>query len=486
MGCTVGSKYAEDGGDMILSDELRLSVSEIRKLKNYLLKNCPKAIDTYTFSDFECVDRSILFRKILGFYDINMSGKLSFCQFTCSIWCFLSLNATALDSFLFDLYDEDSTGELNIAEVKHMMRDVHQKKYDNADVQINLRKLEEGRQKQTLISRDQFLQWLEDCPYVITPVLSLFSHARSVIVGCDFWEMLEARRMEEENVRPSDGDRMYRIRTQLRMRDFHNKLCQQLSAQDGTNASLTAGHVQQRNEMRADKLITVSPNGPRLRSRSNSDGEVDNVDHLVACEKGGFLKLKPKPLSRANSLTKPNPNSGKEKPGLLSRTNSLADESRSLMSDVASVISGAGAFLSKQNSKVFSVSDINFEDDQPTPEQQETVIQGGAFSSSKNAVHPAPNGPTGFDFLEAVRRKLEQDLNAPSSAVLKQLECSEPSSPAISGERCCMGGDVIEDYMSDISEDSGTEDRWQVQTKPRAIVRRHNSFSAPVGLTTME
>ena len=57
--------------------------------------------------------------------DEDHSGTVDFREFVIALWNYCTLGRPALTLFCFDLYDEDSSGTLEVGEMRTLLRDVY-------------------------------------------------------------------------------------------------------------------------------------------------------------------------------------------------------------------------------------------------------------------------------------------------------------------------------------------------------------------------
>ncbi len=76
------------------------------------------------------LDKTNFTKSVFLLFDRDGSGELDFREFVFSVWNFCTLTKHTLDLFLFDLYDGDKTGILNLAEIHRMLADMYGDKYE--------------------------------------------------------------------------------------------------------------------------------------------------------------------------------------------------------------------------------------------------------------------------------------------------------------------------------------------------------------------
>ena len=77
------------------------------------------------FYSYEQITRvsNLLFVQVFSIFDGDGNGQIDFKEFVLALWNFCACSDSALRIFAFDLYDNDTSGKLEIEEVEHMLRD---------------------------------------------------------------------------------------------------------------------------------------------------------------------------------------------------------------------------------------------------------------------------------------------------------------------------------------------------------------------------
>lgn len=134
MGCCCGSGIEKKIPPDWLAQfkALQLSRSELTKFFNTykrIDRDKKGSIELQELLDFLDVENTSFTNRAFSVFDSNGSGKIDFREFVLSLWNYCTLTKATLDIFTFDLYDEDSSGELGMKEVLQMVEDLYGKKF---------------------------------------------------------------------------------------------------------------------------------------------------------------------------------------------------------------------------------------------------------------------------------------------------------------------------------------------------------------------
>ncbi len=134
MGCCCGTNIEKKIPPDWLAQfqALRLSRSELTKFFNTykrIDRDKKGSIELQELLNFLDIENTSFTNRAFSIFDANASGKIDFREFILSLWNYCTLTKATLDIFTFDLYDEDSSGELGHKEVVQMVEDLYGKKF---------------------------------------------------------------------------------------------------------------------------------------------------------------------------------------------------------------------------------------------------------------------------------------------------------------------------------------------------------------------
>jgi Ca2+-binding EF-hand superfamily protein len=162
------------------------------------------SVDVLSYLNMQPDEFSI---KLLAPFDMENIGTLTFCEFTCALWNFLSLDSRNLPSFLFHLFDNERLFILNNSQIKSALKLIHQK---SASDRIILKKLMDELQDLTPITRPIFRKYCQRNPFLCQPVVSLQLLMRKNVFGEIFWAGLCRRRLGDTTL--LEADSLFKIR----------------------------------------------------------------------------------------------------------------------------------------------------------------------------------------------------------------------------------------------------------------------------------
>lgn len=200
MGCTSAKFVVQldvPGQDRIAEEvfsKLLLTPSEINSFYGVFLqmkKTSEPYVHRSEIASYFKIEEGDLTNRIFDLFAYK-SGKLDFCQFLCTMWNFLSIDAQDLSSFAFILFDHDNSQTLAHQEIVKLIETIHKKKcHENAAVAQLCEEI-------ALISRNitlkQFLTYTKVHPSLCGPLAALQFSMRKTMLGDRFWSILQARR----------------------------------------------------------------------------------------------------------------------------------------------------------------------------------------------------------------------------------------------------------------------------------------------------
>jgi hypothetical protein len=111
---------------------------------------------------------------------------------------FLALTDKDLAQFLYNLFDTDRSGSLDVAEVKSIISTVHQKLLNGGRNPVN-RLLDDLSKKDHRMTCDEFVAWTKTNPSLLEPIFHLHLNLRNQLIGDNFWQSLQVRRYASGN-----------------------------------------------------------------------------------------------------------------------------------------------------------------------------------------------------------------------------------------------------------------------------------------------
>jgi hypothetical protein len=110
---------------------------------------------------------------------------------------FLALIDTDLAQFLYNLFDSDRSGALDVTEVKSIIATVHQKLLNGRNPIQRL--LEDLSKKDHRMTSEEFVSWTKTNPSLLEPIFHLHLDLRNQLIGNNFWQTIQTRRYAAGN-----------------------------------------------------------------------------------------------------------------------------------------------------------------------------------------------------------------------------------------------------------------------------------------------
>ena len=110
---------------------------------------------------------------------------------------FLALTDNDLAQFIYNLFDSDHSGSLDVSEVKDIISTVHQKLLNGRNP-VN-RLLDDLSKKNHRMTSEEFVTWTKSNPSLLEPIFQLHLGLRNQLLGVNFWQTLQVRRYASGN-----------------------------------------------------------------------------------------------------------------------------------------------------------------------------------------------------------------------------------------------------------------------------------------------
>merc|ERR1711988_1112528 len=90
------------------------------------------AVSCDEFLNYFSVDQTRAFaQRIFSMLAVDKTGEIDFMEFVICIWNLCTLTSDTVGKFLFELYDDDDSGEIEFNELAVMMSDMMGRRTDN-------------------------------------------------------------------------------------------------------------------------------------------------------------------------------------------------------------------------------------------------------------------------------------------------------------------------------------------------------------------
>ena len=179
--------------------KLEMTVEEVRNMLQVFDKidaNQSNFIDIDEFCKYFKLERSIFVDRCFSIMDTDGNGEIDFLEFVVCVWNYCSFDIPALSKFAFDLFDKDSSGVLEMSEVKHLISEVYGEDALNANkaLQNTIDSLCEWDQADVpwLIFND----WVRKQPIIMFPAFQVQQALRKGVLGAKFWTKENEKRIK--------------------------------------------------------------------------------------------------------------------------------------------------------------------------------------------------------------------------------------------------------------------------------------------------
>ncbi|CAE7228529.1 CNB1 [Symbiodinium sp. KB8] len=134
-------------------------------------------------------------RRLTNRENDDASGEISFREFVVCLWNYLSLDIKSLMRFCFDLFDQDLSGYLDIAEMHELLREVYGDSFEtNGRLKHLMEELDangDGR-----LSFEEFKGMNLAYPSMLFPAFRIQQLMRDKVFGAAFWNVALKNRIK--------------------------------------------------------------------------------------------------------------------------------------------------------------------------------------------------------------------------------------------------------------------------------------------------
>jgi hypothetical protein len=160
-------------------------------------------ISTYDVIRYYKLENTPCNNLIFSHLKINYSTKLSFIEFVIILWNFLTLTKQDMKYFILSIYNINSEYHTNNNILMHLLNNIHNSNYNVEDCKNNISHFHysdyiESHQNLMLTDNNETKENITDSDtfdgQILSPLLDLQKHMRSVILGNHRWLQLCADR----------------------------------------------------------------------------------------------------------------------------------------------------------------------------------------------------------------------------------------------------------------------------------------------------
>ena len=151
-------------------------------------------IDYMEMLSFLDIERTPFSKRVFTMFDEDGSGKLDFKEFVMSLWNYCTLGKDTLILFAFDIYDKDSSGEIEGKEVHQMLNEIYGKNYKNNTQALQIAK--EIDVKLGDVDIEELKSFSRTHPALLFPAFNMQFTLQKGTLGESFWKYYSTRRIE--------------------------------------------------------------------------------------------------------------------------------------------------------------------------------------------------------------------------------------------------------------------------------------------------
>ena len=178
-------------------DALQFKEQDIGRLyRIYNLIDADKSglIDYVEMLTYLSIERTAFSKRVFTMFDDDGSGKLDFREFVMSLWNYCTLSKDTLVVFTFDIYDRDSSGEIEAKEVQQMLKEIYGKTFKNNTQAKQI--ANEIDVKLGDVDIEEFKEFARTHPALLFPAFLMQMTLHKGTLGESFWKYYSTRRIE--------------------------------------------------------------------------------------------------------------------------------------------------------------------------------------------------------------------------------------------------------------------------------------------------
>ncbi len=173
-------------------DKLGMDDTECKKFYKYFEKvdeDLSGEVDLDEFFEYFDLDFSGWAQQAFKCMDVDQTqgsaNSLDFGEFMAGLYNYCTLSKTALEKFAFDLFDDDSSGNIEVAEIRTLAKLVYGKRYSEKDLDKVLAKFDKDANGSLDLSEFHLL--CRRHTYFLFPAFELQRKLQTKIIGSNYW-----------------------------------------------------------------------------------------------------------------------------------------------------------------------------------------------------------------------------------------------------------------------------------------------------------
>ena len=170
---------------------------------NEIDKDSSGEVDLEEFYSYFKINRSPFGDRVFSMFDQGKSGTMDFREFVVGVWNFCTYQLDTFIEFAFHVYDLDSSGQLEMEELRDLIEEVYGSMMaNNVRVQRILDAIDSDGDG--VISSAEFADFNRRYPALLFPAFSMQNELRRRCFGEKFWQKELGRRMDMTDGRMMD------------------------------------------------------------------------------------------------------------------------------------------------------------------------------------------------------------------------------------------------------------------------------------------
>jgi serine/threonine-protein phosphatase 2B regulatory subunit len=190
-------------------------------------------VDQEEFHEYFHLTMTPFSERVYGALDLQDTGELNFQQFLIGVWNLNTLDHESLVKYIFDIFDADGGGELDIAEVDALCRML----YNTEETADNVKEVIKAMDTDGdgTVSLGELVAYSLQYPDLLKPAIDLQATLRKDMFGTSLWKRLSKRRKKLHGAEKSVMDILLTLRVEQKKR--RKTEAAQKAAEDETKAA---------------------------------------------------------------------------------------------------------------------------------------------------------------------------------------------------------------------------------------------------------
>ena len=151
-------------------------------------------VDQDEFHEYFSLEQTPFSERAYAALDLDNTGELYFAQFLIGVWNLCSLDFRGLCAYIFNIFDVDQSGELDVAEVDALCRMLYNREENTDEIAGIIRAIDSDGDGNVTI--DELVAYTEKFPALLEPAFTLQTKLRKALFGKGFWKRVAKKRLK--------------------------------------------------------------------------------------------------------------------------------------------------------------------------------------------------------------------------------------------------------------------------------------------------